>query len=1072
MDLDCLPKISSVIPAYPSIANPDFEYDLFAKREFQDLKLGRLPERPNGDFLDSQKILARYISPYTAYESVLVAHQQGTGKTRLLAAIVESAKEKTLSLNDGITSTYNRALIITPSKLLADQTLEEIMKTGRYDVELTEKQLRRGVAMDPDAVRARIFKEIRKSYEIVKRNSFINRIPEKDGPKEKPIWDSLIKKYSNRVIVIDEAHQLRKQPPATGKDKPPKKMYERLHRFLHKVKNVKIVLLTGTPIWDKVEEIATLMNLINPLSMQLPTKSAFIKEYFDRETGKLKNTTKLGEYFKGRVSFLRSTLTDVKIEEMGVIKPWFKHLKVYPDVMSDFQAKVAQEVFKPRAIKGELPDTEATAEGTEVASKDPIFNQRDPSLFVFPDGSYGRKGFDRYITFTGTRYKMKPELEKAVTENLYKHSASFASVIEAIKKSPKQKIFVYFGDFKKGSGAILFALILEKLCDYTLANTRSLVSQQRKGTLEKAKRFALFTSDQWSTKPTPAFWEIYNSAEDKFGEYVQVVIGTKLLSTGVNILNTRQFHNMSAYWNLSEGDQAAYRIIRFGGLSALPPSHRSIKIFRHTPVVKGSILKNHTLEQAYPVDKGFAKTDTIGVYIYRMAEEKDLKSAQIRRLIKKYSFDCALTYKRNVDAKGKKGSRECDYEECEYDCNGVPTTFKSGGEYSIPEALIDDYTYDIYYDQAEVREVIEEIVEIFRSYYALHISDIRTLVGMQYSTCMIVKALGNIVSSRVMITDRLGFRVYLNEKGNVYFLDSHISYDPSYLVSTYIEKPLLGRVSSLEYYVSAKILKADTEKVCEFARNPTERRFKDLAYQTKIVLAEQIIKDKYLGELKSARAKRAYDTIFENLIEDRVYDTRDGNLVHVLYSTEYTGSSYNVSARHLVPNGKTRLFNTHLKEWFTIRDRDLELKYISDIRTELGKRKDVCWIDNPYDVCGIVSMQDKKFKVYIKEKPGEPKNKGRVCTTYDLEDLYDIYINKLNTLPKARSDIESWSKEKLAKHFRYLSNDSDKGKYTKDYDLLSLPEQRRLYTLLVMTKNDLCASLKRFFADKEILFET
>lgn len=52
-------------------------------------------------------------------------------------------------------------------------------------------------------------------------------------------------------------------------------IYKQFHRFLHVVKDCKILLMSGTPMKDGVEEIASVMNLILPLNKQLITGDDF-----------------------------------------------------------------------------------------------------------------------------------------------------------------------------------------------------------------------------------------------------------------------------------------------------------------------------------------------------------------------------------------------------------------------------------------------------------------------------------------------------------------------------------------------------------------------------------------------------------------------------------------------------------------------------------------------------------------------------------------------------------------------------------------------------------------------------
>ena len=67
-------------------------------------------------------------------------------------------------------------------------------------------------------------------------------------------------------------------------------IYKEMHRFLHLIENKKVLLLSGTPMKDRPEEISTIMNLILPTNQQLPTGKKFLNKYM--ENGKIKEDKK------------------------------------------------------------------------------------------------------------------------------------------------------------------------------------------------------------------------------------------------------------------------------------------------------------------------------------------------------------------------------------------------------------------------------------------------------------------------------------------------------------------------------------------------------------------------------------------------------------------------------------------------------------------------------------------------------------------------------------------------------------------------------------------------------------
>ena len=91
--------------------------------------------------------------------------------------------------------------------------------------------------------------------------------------------EDLRHKYNNKIIVIDEVHNLRiqneKGTSEVENKKPGLHLYEQYWKFLHTVNDCKILLLSGTPMYDSVEEIASVMNLLLPEDKQLQTGEEF-----------------------------------------------------------------------------------------------------------------------------------------------------------------------------------------------------------------------------------------------------------------------------------------------------------------------------------------------------------------------------------------------------------------------------------------------------------------------------------------------------------------------------------------------------------------------------------------------------------------------------------------------------------------------------------------------------------------------------------------------------------------------------------------------------------------------------
>ena len=91
--------------AYPSVIDPDFQQKLYTSRGFRPKDIG---VRTKGDttgvitLSDHQQIVRNYMSPLTPYNSLLLIHATGTGKTLTALGIAETFRDYVYSQNKRI----------------------------------------------------------------------------------------------------------------------------------------------------------------------------------------------------------------------------------------------------------------------------------------------------------------------------------------------------------------------------------------------------------------------------------------------------------------------------------------------------------------------------------------------------------------------------------------------------------------------------------------------------------------------------------------------------------------------------------------------------------------------------------------------------------------------------------------------------------------------------------------------------------------------------------------------------------------------------------------------------------
>jgi superfamily II DNA or RNA helicase len=801
-------NIVDFIPKYPLIDSASklnvytdpFNLAIYKKKEFHDNRLSKTEVLPpqQGAHTKYQINIARYLSSHTPYNSLLLVHDPGTGKTCSAIGSIELIRNEMKSEN---MNTYTGALILASGDGMLNTFSHELIwkcTSGMYipanydDLTDLEKVHRQN-------------KNIKEFYKLETFEKFAKVLAVMPDAK-------IVENFSNMIVVIDEIHNIRIKTTEANLD-----VYKQFHRFTHLIRSSKFLLLSGTPMKDQPDEIASVMNLLLPLTEQLPTGDDFKNEYMTAEnTIRPDKKDELKTRFKGRISFLRENVSNVKRNYIGEPMGKLKHFKVVPCYMSEFQSDVV---------------TIAKGDGDRLFT-----SSREASLFVFPDKSYSTTGSKQYITeqkhisqIVGkkkTSTEISYNLTNIFTSNslmdeLKKYSAIYSKSIEIINNADTGNIFIYNSSVA-GSGCILFSLILEKL-GYKKANGKEKTH---------GKRYMLLTSSTSSANEIKRLVNRFNQADNYKGDFIRIVIGSKVVSEGFSFNNVTTEIIQTPHWNYSETIQAIARGIRFA-------SHTVLLHNGYTPDVKiyqlVSIPYNRRLE------------DSVFLYMYEISEDKDIAIRSVLRLMMESAFDCALNYNRNyID--GVDGERLCDYTDCKFECDDV-------SEHIINDDNLElDYsTYNIYYTSSlyePLRILIGKILKIHREmsasslieylkdnytdsevmaniklaidrgavkydtyvqYYTLtspttlslkidnlyktrctiHLTDMIELLNNEFSLIEVVTVLNTFITNHTPIINRYGIISYIREYKNNYFLTHDSTSRTDYYSSYYTENQLL-----------------------------------------------------------------------------------------------------------------------------------------------------------------------------------------------------------------------------------------------------------------------------------------
>lgn len=686
-----------------------------------------------------------------------------SGKSCAAIGAIENAKKE---------GGFKKALIVAPGPGLLDNFVQEIiLKCTDGSYVTSELKLMR---TDAD--------KMRKMRHIAKKNgySFLTygglakelqklRISKKDDEESNK---NIIKFFSNMYIVMDEIHHLRPQ----NAKKEDITNYNEILNMCKWIKNSKILLMSGTVMRDGPEEIASVSNLLNK-NVQLPIDQKFINKFMEIDENGILNVKKqmvpvLKDVFKGRVSYLSSLQSDITKNFIGLTGkdiPCETDLKFFIvdiDNMSKFQTDTYNSTIK-----------ENTGEGDNKQNFE--LDSRQVCLFCYPGltpdspiGLYGKKGFDEYIVKNENKtYKLKDNLKKILLgsnnsetiKNISNYSSKYAKTLKQIIDAKDKCIFVYC-DSVQGSGAILFSLLLE-----LLGFKRTFGEETEEGL-----RYGILTDITLKSNfEITRIKNRFNNPDNMLGKYIKVIIGSTIVTEGFSLYNVQEEHILTPHWNYTPITQALSRGLRYGS---------------HEQLIKSGIKPVMNIYQHVSLTN--KNKSTVELKMYEISEQKDISIKKIDRILKESAFDCGLTYDRNISNAKIDGTRECEYELCDYKCDGIIFNDEStldGRNYPInlDDKNLDYLTYNIYYSEEQVNIVSKKLEIIFRDYFSLSYKDIKSLFNETLKDFELISSLRNIINNNIPIRNKYGFSNYLKEDNNIYFLVDNLNNDNNYLSSFY-----------------------------------------------------------------------------------------------------------------------------------------------------------------------------------------------------------------------------------------------------------------------------------------------
>lgn len=550
------------IPYIPDITTPEIQQVLFNMEEFNVLKATKEAENLKGvgSYFKSQEVDYRLME-FT--DRLFVIWEPGSGKTCNFIHIDEEYLKKN----------KKRAIYITSKSLIEATKNQIICKCNPRSLYYNEDIRHARTTTEQDKL---VNRALKGRYIIITYHDFMKRCRGLTSQE-------LQNKFSDCIFNIDEVDKIVKQKTTSDARNPSsdhsfhfdislidepntinsESEFKQLWRVLHSIKRSIAIIGTATPIINHPRDFPLLCNLLLAANKQI-NMEPFLSSHYLRF-----NLRWYAKYLNGLISY-------VSAPETGVI-----HTYKGNRLNKSYTTKIPIDEMAPeeeiRSVD-KVIQSNLVLYGLEIYKQqlNTYLNQRSnrsnaiesPAIqTLLATDQYGNYG--KSATYSFQDLYVDPNY-LSITRYLM---AKFYTILQIENEAYYSRngepccAYVYSSLTNTGS-AILVELL--KANGYEQLTSKQLASEQTEYCgadtllpveIHKAKRF-IYVDSEVSEKERQKLVQFFSSKKNVAGEYVQLLIGSKVFGVGINIGNVIRYYHVVPGWNEARDKQATERVFR------------------------------------------------------------------------------------------------------------------------------------------------------------------------------------------------------------------------------------------------------------------------------------------------------------------------------------------------------------------------------------------------------------------------------------------------------------------------------------------------------------------------------
>lgn len=505
--------------------------------------------------------------------------------------------------------------------LLSDCTVTHNTMTS---VSIAEhfKQLGRDImVLSSKALQINYKKEIAKfrgddnleSYSFITSNAR-NMIDKITNESKKGIDDMLNqinkKSLDNKVVIIDEAHNLFNSI-VNGSA-----IANEFYDMVMNAKNLKLILMTGTPIINDPFELAICFNMIvGNMSNNRKKRTTILPEYYTDFVKYFVSPNRSGvkneDKFRNRIFGLTSYYGDFYNTEINISKQ-----------LKQTESKENYPDRKP--IKFEV------VKMTELQSLHYLKARETEKL----ENSMRGSGIVKESSMSSTSYRIKSRQISNVyipdtgVDDISKYSSKIERIVNNIVSTLDEPgtMLVYSTFLKYGIEAIAAELDKAGMGDSN----------------SQAKYKYMIFSGQQNQEEKEQILSMFNSDANLNGDLVKLIMITKSGTEGLDLKNVRHLHITEPYWNFSLIQQVIARGVRYKSHSNLPEEFRNVQVYIYLSDYNAEAL-SELKERKAEIEK------TTDIYMITNAISNQELIYKFLKTIASTSIECRYYNRKNIN---------------------------------------------------------------------------------------------------------------------------------------------------------------------------------------------------------------------------------------------------------------------------------------------------------------------------------------------------------------------------------------------------------------------------------------